>query len=420
MRFLLILQCVIACAGAAVMQSASSWAELKQQLESWTGDADLHVSLPPPPGFDNTTISDEIFITGGSTPGSTAKLYLDGGGNTLAQGYDTKGDAARRIFTIYNGVNVTINDLILRPTFEPLAGPTQAARNPPVPAFCDQTPGNGWVGNGGAICVMGATLSLANVKSFGGNVQGCFGSGGSLAACCGSFVTMQSSRIEGAAATDGGGAAFYDSEALINDTMITENSVDGGSFRGGGLFISGSNVTMLGGLLFFNYHGGGAMVISSTVLFDHVYITNNEGGAEDGELGALACTAGSSVTANGCSFKANGQRLGGDSSGAVYVRASEFFSHSSLFAHNVAFQGGALQVASGNATIVNTSFVNNSAFDTGGAMWFGADVHQVSCVGCTCSGNAENANYKPGSGKANDISGNETSRSAWGKLECEH
>jgi predicted outer membrane repeat protein len=181
-----------------------------------------------------------------------------------------------------------------------------------------------------------------------------------------------------------GGAIYaHASSVTVADCTLTSNTAGEG---GGGIYALISDVTVSRCLLAGNVAsltGGGVQAEnSSQVAIDHCTLTGNSSGAvfldESTSMTISDCTlAGNlgsgvvalhvrSLTVNNCLLSGNS---GGDGGGIDFGYGDLSVTNCTLTGNTATYRGGALVVASDNATISNCTLANNSVAGEGGALY---------------------------------------------------
>jgi uncharacterized repeat protein (TIGR01451 family) len=274
----------------------------------------------------------------------------------ISRGVETA--AAETTFTIANG---DVNGLIAA---------IQAANSDPEPDTILLAPGGTYTLNAPAEDDRGLPLitSIVTIDGRGATIRRQDGSTpnfGLLRVLTSGDLTLHDVRLEGGSPTIGG-AIWNEGILKVSDSEIVDND----ALIGGGIFNSGSNVTItgttfrdnnggLGAGAFYNNVGAGAVIVDS--LFE-----DNGGG--DG--GGIINAGGASLTLVSTTF--SGQVSNGDG-GAIYNASTALLNiANSTFFNNTASEiGGAIYAFEGAVSLTHVTFSDNKAGDTGGLYTFG-------------------------------------------------
>ena len=181
----------------------------------------------------------------------------------------------------------------------------------------------------------------------------------------------------------GAGLYLLSADPKISNVVFKKNRALVG---GGGLYMSNSDPEVTGCLFEQNRaefgqsaYGAGAYLNSSNPVFNRCKFSNNLS-----DWGALAFVGTSSPEIDQCVFENNTAYAGG----AIYKSQSASGSviRSSVFHKNTADFGGAI-IGYGNLTVLNSLFLNDTAFISGGAAYF--DVQSgdtLRFLNCTVTG----------------------------------
>jgi hypothetical protein len=210
-------------------------------------------------------------------------LTLRGEGEAILEG-----EGVRRLLSITGEIDVTVENLELR--------------------------GGKAIGNGGALYLTTATLTLQN-----------------------------SVVVSNSASNMGGGIYAQESILTIDNTTIEGNIAE---FGGGGLFSQKSSLALQGG---------------STIV---------ENMALSGMGGGLYATQGDGVTLNGIIVASN-QIIGHGHGGGVYLDVPQVTLSDNLFSENIAIEGsgGALYLKAQEATFSGNLINDNQSTSDGGGFW---------------------------------------------------
>lgn len=269
---------------------------------------------------------------------------------------------------------------------------------------------------GGGVTVYSATPTL-NTCTFSANVA-TNGLGGGLEVDAASPIIQACSFVGNSSNFGGGGLSIWSGNPQVQECSFSQNQ-DSGTYGGGGVF------TYLSSAVFtdcefegnFANYGAGAYLIQEAPIFENCTFTSNAQ-SDDTKTGGGAgiFNYDAATTLTGCTFSWNSSKVGG----AVYNYFSQLASanpkilnstftrnftltsgqggamanwnvHPSIyncsFTFNNAAFGGAIwnQSTSVGGILVNSLFAENSATDSGGAIYCPPDSHH-----CTFAGNSAN------------------------------
>lgn len=244
--------------------------------------------------------------------------------------------------------------------------------------------------NGGAIYMAAGTVSFAGTNKFSSNTATT--AGGALYAASGAVTFSEKNDFSGNTAPNGGALYIATSEGVtLNGTPnFTSNMA---TTNGGAIFITGSGLATMGGTVTFTSNkasgSGGAVYVegsgriannNSTLIFstntagDYSSLTTDptSGGSPTTGFGGAICFAGSGTSALGTvKFDGNNAQAGGaiasTGSGRVGISGEASFGAET---ENMAWVGGAVYIARGGLNFNGvTDFQNNTALDSGGAVY---------------------------------------------------
>ena len=195
----------------------------------------------------------------------------------------------------------------------------------------------------------------------------------------------------------GGGIAFVDSSATLTDSVVSSNTMDGGGFGGGGIWVGGetgdvliSNTTISDNVLTDDtVWGGGLHLYDGSLTLLNVALTGNE-------ISSTQQLTGSALSANGGVLVAENVIVAGNTAGGG---ATDYGGSVILYAENTAtltnvsianntssaaicYNCGGLQVYSGNGagvtvTATNVDISGNGTTDTEPTIY---NTSYVSCL----------------------------------------
>ena len=178
---------------------------------------------------------------------------------------------------------------------------------------------------------------------------------------------LSASSFTGNNATDGGAVYWNCTNGTLRDSSFINNSAN----AGGAVYWSGMNGTLSGSSFDNNSAGFGGAVFWSQYATNGT-LSDSSFNYNSGDNGGAVRWDGASGTLTGSSFNYNSARFGG----AVYWDGASGVLDNSSFDYNSGDNGGAVfwsQYAT-NGNLTGSSFINNSATNLGGAVyWDGAD-----------------------------------------------
>ncbi|MCF7867663.1 MAG: hypothetical protein K9N09_03100 [Candidatus Cloacimonetes bacterium] len=162
---------------------------------------------------------------------------------------------------------------------------------------------------------------------------------------------------------NGGGVYCYDSELIINECVISDNSTH---HWGGGLFIAHSTLNIHNSSFtdnFANYHGGGLYLSSQTdALLENVQILRNNAGSTGGGIRS----SNSNPTFRNLLISKNTANDGG---GIAFGSTQNPVFENVLITNNIANYGGGIHTSSVDVHITNVTVYNNTATIGGGGLY---------------------------------------------------
>ena len=276
-------------------------------------------------------------------------ITIDGNGTTI------DGIKKYRIFTIAEGITVTIRNLTLINGYADMGGAIFTSAKDLTISACN------FIGNdpiyGGAMYINQGSVTVNEESSFENNTAD---QGGAIYVGEGTELTVNGATFKNNTATQGGGAIVVDSaEADIEFAIFKDNIAanDAGDLTSGGaLWIYNSNVTIA------NSSFIGSKALGETESKPGIFASANGG--------AIKVQWSSNVTIDGCTFEDNYAPNGG----AISIQAWEDLNNTvtindCIFVNNTAVNGGAIYVSQNRGyTFVNvtdTDFLHNTAVNGG-------------------------------------------------------
>jgi predicted outer membrane repeat protein len=156
----------------------------------------------------------------------------------------------------------------------------------------------------------------------------------------------------------GGGISSFDSEAMIDNNIISGNT---GNKKGGGIYCYGDQSTFSNNIITNNFavHGGGIYTISGTsgITIINNIIANNSASQEGGGIACEACTITNTLIAN---------NTAGTNGGGIisYSLVNKTITNATIV-NNLAQNGGAVCCAYSSPSFINCIFWNDSASISG-------------------------------------------------------
>ena len=225
--------------------------------------------------------------------------------------------------------------------------------------------------------------------------------GGGLHASAGSNLDLRTCVFQANLANRGGGLFATGSTLTLDGCQLLANRARenvSSISRGGGLWVGAASILWLwdstldgntaGDTGLANCEGGGIVVKGSTALLSGCQIRNNEASGRGcyvyiGYGGGLKSDCSSSVTITGCDFEGNQACYGGGLQGTADISDSRF-------EDNWATDGGALHNASASCslTLSDCELIDNHAWHGDPTEWFGGGLYgPATATRCLIQGN---------------------------------
>lgn len=253
-------------------------------------------------------------------------------------------------------------------------------------------------------------LVIKNNASTGGGTQG----GGIYSSLPNSLLILQNCTFTGNRA-EYGGAIFSSSPFIMINCLVKNNSAEGGSANGGGIYFSSpanpyfygttiegnTSSSNAGGILgdtcpaTFEYctiinnsaagYGAGARFDGAGVVvkFEACLIKGNSSTAGHG--GGIYSSAGSSIDIERCVIMNNAAASNSSGGGVCFNSLASAEIVNCIFSGNSAYDGGGIYFDSGGTNevnIVNSTFVTNEAFHNGSSLYCvnGNEAEILNCI----------------------------------------
>jgi hypothetical protein len=314
------------------------------------------------PGHDTIDfgVNGTIVLTD-ALPAIGDDLTISGPG---AEQLSISGDNAYRVFSITNGVAVTITAVTVRDGYANNGGGIWSAGTLQLNSarIVSNTTGDFfWPnGQGGGVFIYqgSATLSgtqvLSNSASSGGGV--CFWEGNAT-------LNISGGEIGGNSASSGGGVYVWEGSATLNETNVNNNSAHSG---GGGVYVWAGSATLSETQVLNNSasYGGGVYVRAGSATLSGTQVLSNSASAWGGGV----CDLGGSVTMSKTQVINNSALYGG---GVYEGGGSATLSRTQVVSNSARLGGGGVYVDVGSATLNRTQVVSNSARLGGGVYVYG-------------------------------------------------
>lgn len=322
------------------------------------------------------SVSGVINISSANLTNITSPLTIDGGSNITVDANSTN---SRRIFNLTSSATpVTIQNITLQEGKQTNGGCINTAGNISLTITNSTISNCTATADGGAIYYGDNTnpsLSLTNVSLLNNTAAG---DGGAIFADDGTDITATNLTATGNSAPNGSGSVIFYNAYGTNASNVV---------------ITGTST------ISFNDAPGGAVTIrhDDGHLITGVTFEGNEAGVSgtsSGNGGAIQILGNADITISNNNFVENFAHLWG-SGGAIEVNDSvAVLVENNTFDGNQSPYGGAMHIAEGNVTIRKNAFLNNEAFDEGGALYLsdnGGPKPVVSITNNTFDGNVANS-----------------------------
>ncbi len=299
----------------------------------------------------------------------TKNLTIDGfgAGTTIIQAAATHGAATVPVFVVTNGASVTMLDLTLQ---------------------------YGGGNSGGGVRILDGHVTLEDVwvQSNTATLKG----GGIYVGATSSFETNRTVIISNDAGTGGGGGVFAEGPVEMTDTDVTSNSADGSSFDGPGGGIWSMGTLTLRSCRLGNNHaqtsgntasasGGGLFYRGPILLIEDSLISNNTLAGANRRGGGVFLDGVGDASLRRSTITANTAQRGA----GVYSTIETLTVEDCTISNNVVtFRGGGMrldQPDTGVARVLHSTIVGNEALEGGGM--FSSTTGRVVISNSTISGN---------------------------------
>jgi len=234
--------------------------------------------------------------------------------------------------------------------------------------------GNTASGDGGAIygycgnlTILGTTISNNQARDDGGGINCNFSTTGSL-------TIRDSTFHQNSAVRRGGAISTFRSTILIENSMMTDNSVAGSSGKGGGLFCGFGTTTIDGTTISGNnaldtfgdgggiYHSAGVLSITNSLISGNRTATNNN-------VGGGIFSSYTDISVENSTISGNSTGAGG---AGIYLRSSDLLLSDSIVSGNSSlglFGRGGGVFGKGYIEVVGSTIRDNSATRDGGGIF---------------------------------------------------
>jgi predicted outer membrane repeat protein len=298
----------------------------------------------------NFSVSGSINISGANLTNITSPMTINGGSNITI---DANNTASRRIFNLTSAANpVTIQNITLQEGRQGNGGCINTAGNISL-TITNATISNCTATSGGGAIYFGdntnPSLTLTNVSLLNNSVTG---NGGAIYADDGTDVTATNLTATGNSATGSGSVIYYNAYGVnASNVVITGSStISNNDAPGGAITIRHDDGHLITGVTFEGNEAGVS-------------------GVSSGNGGAIQTLGNANITISNNNFVENFAHLWG-SGGAIEINnAVSAIIENNTFDGNQSPYGGAIHVGQGGVTIRNNAFLNNEAFDEGGALY---------------------------------------------------
>lgn len=321
------------------------------------------------------SVSGTIAINSANLTNITSPLTINGGGNIVI---DANNTASRRIFNLTSTATpVTIQNITLQEGRQTNGGCINTAGNISL-TITNATISNCTATSGGGAIYFGdytnPSLTLTNVSLLNNSVTG---NGGAIYADDGTDITATNLTATGNTATSSGAVIYYNAYGVnASNVVITGTStISNNDAPGGAIYIRHDDGHLITGVTFEGNEAGVA-------------------GTSSGNGAAIQTLGNADITISNNNFVENFAYLWG-SGGAIEVNnAVSAIIENNTFEANESPYGGAIHVGAGNVTIRGNAFLNNEAFDEGGALYLsesGGPKPVISITNNTFDGNIANS-----------------------------
>ncbi len=336
--------------------AADGQCALIEAIVNANDDAATHADCPAGSGPDTIELPAGTYILtlvnnvnggGNGLPQVTSVITINGYGSTIMRS-TAAGTPEFRIANVVAGGDLTLNDLTISHGLFTTASPAAGLRN--------------W----GAL-----TLNRCVVEN-----NSTAGNGGGISQASGATLVLNDTTVRlNHAGNWGGGIVNSDASAVLNNSIVQENTVSGGGADGGGIF---NRATAAGG--------------SPTVLtLNHTRVLSNTAaggsGPTGGGIASIVQPGGSSVvTINDSTIAGNQAQYGGgvmigSNSGQPLADAHATINRSTI-SHNTAVDpagssadGGGIETYNATLTVANSTISGNTVtaatYSSGGGIWMG-------------------------------------------------
>ena len=292
------------------------------------------IAAPTTVDGDTLAIAAGTYTEPGITVTKSLTLQGEAAATTIVQAAATPTAATDRVFTIPQGVTMSLQDLTIR------YGRTDL-----------YNPAGGGLYNAGTLTLTRSTVS-GNSTVFGG---GLFNDNEGT-------LTITQSTVSSNSTSDYGGGLYNTGTLTLTQSTVSDNST---GFHGGGLFNDGGTLTLTrstvsgndagdGGGLF--NEGGTLILTASTIGHNSVYAYDGGGLYNTGTLTLTASTV------RGNTAPGSGGGLYNDPYGTLTL------THSTVRGNSGSYLGGGLWNV-GTLTLTHSTVSGNTARSSGGGLW---------------------------------------------------
>ncbi|MGL5830974.1 MAG: choice-of-anchor Q domain-containing protein [Candidatus Altimarinota bacterium] len=322
------------------------------------------------------SVSGTINISGANLTNITSPMTINGGSNIVIDANNTNN---RRIFNLTSAANpVTIQNITLQEGRQSNGGCINTAGNISL-TITNSTISNCTATSGGGAIYFGdntnPSLTLTNVSLLNNTAAG---NGGAIYADDGTDITATNLTATGNSAPSGSGAVIYYNAYGVNASNVVITGTSNISFNdapGGAIYIRHDDGHLIAGVTFEGNEAGVS-------------------GTSSGNGAAIQTLGNADITISNNNFIENFAYLWG-SGGAIEINnAVSAIIENNTFDANESPYGGAIHVGQGNVTIRKNAFLNNEAFDEGGALYLsesGGPKPVISITNNTFDGNIANS-----------------------------